>query len=260
MKQQSEFELKVIEALNPLPEQEAGEDGTEADFATTAQETFDALQATKGSSQVLAQYPELRRAAAWREIAYFSECETRGTVRSLDIWGADRISQCRVWFDDPGTTESRDGRIHCHFSAPFGPAMYTMTAKFDSNQQASVECKIDANSYGPLGITGLTTQPHPARLGQGNHNFQIEQRYGSFQFLSLAVHAELPQGSRVVPYVLYVPSAVAALHVHETGLVAAWTGDVASGNTYVVSQSPRAGTVVAAGSTVTMRLREGPTP
>lgn len=259
MKNQPEFELKVIEALSPLPEGEAGKESAATDFTTTAQEALDALQATKGASEILARFPELQRAAATIEIAYFSECERRGTVRGFQILGADRIRDCRVWFNDV-VTPGKEGSIYCFFYAPRGPALYTMTAKFDSGEQAEVECRVDGISFGPLGISGPTTQPHPAQLCRGSHLFQIEQRYGSFQFLSLTVHSELPAGFTIVPPVLYEPRSVAGAHVHQRRLVAEWTGDTASDNTYVVSQSPRAGDVVADGSTVTMGLREGERP
>jgi hypothetical protein len=63
----------------------------------------------------------------------------------------------------------------------------------------------------------------------------------------------------IVPDVVEMSSAVAANAVHAVGLVAKFTG-VSSPNSWVFSQSPKAGQVVSKGSTVTMALRGGPLP
>jgi dienelactone hydrolase len=65
---------------------------------------------------------------------------------------------------------------------------------------------------------------------------------------------------RTVPFVRFEPAPVAAQRVREADLVPRFTGGGGPGVAWVFSQSPQPGTVVAAGSTVTMALRTGPIP
>jgi beta-lactam-binding protein with PASTA domain len=67
-------------------------------------------------------------------------------------------------------------------------------------------------------------------------------------------------GSATVPDVRELRPAGAATLVRDAGLVPRFTGAVAATNSYVASQSPRAGQAVQQGSTVTMSLRNGPVP
>jgi beta-lactam-binding protein with PASTA domain len=66
-------------------------------------------------------------------------------------------------------------------------------------------------------------------------------------------------GQATVPDLFEMSGANAAKAVHAAGLVAKFAG-ANSGNAWVASQSPVAGSVVALGSTVTMVLRTGPIP
>lgn len=255
MTDQPTFELRVIESLTSPPEREDRVEFTGAGPVTTAQETLDALRATKGAAEVLARFPELERAAEGSVVAYMSQCRSYGSAKRPIVQGYDRVSDCRYWFDD----NPPDGRMVWRFHAPFDGA-YTMTAKFESDQGASVECKIDGQSYGPLPLFGTTTQPHPAQLSEGLHRFEITQEFGAYQFLSLTVRAPLPAGLTVVPSVLNDPTAAAVHQVERAQLTPRFTGDVHTGDTYVVNQSPNGGVIVDVGSTVTLDLRAGPTP
>lgn len=197
MNNHPEFELKIVESLALFSESEAkGDDDAATDVIVTPQEAFDALQATKGSPAVLARFPELGLPETWLDTAYFSVCSQMGTAVSWNLVGVERLVGCRASFSGavPNTDVGADGRIDLYFRAPL-TGVYTMTAKFDSVQQASVECSVDSKSFGYLPIYGPTTQPHVAQLGQGRHRFRVAQRYGSFDFLSLTIWTP-PQASR----------------------------------------------------------------
>jgi PASTA domain len=63
-----------------------------------------------------------------------------------------------------------------------------------------------------------------------------------------------------VPDVLELKPAIAAHLVEDAGLVAKFTGAIATNSAHVATQSPTEGTRVSPGSTVTMFLKRGPTP
>jgi hypothetical protein len=97
---------------------------------------------------------------------------------------------------------------------------------------------------------------------------QVGQSFTSDSGFNIQVNSALPGGfsvtinnplETVVPDVLFIPAAVAATVVHNAGLVGQFTGINKTGS-WVNSQSPVGGTVVARGSTVTMVLSSGPRP
>ena len=63
----------------------------------------------------------------------------------------------------------------------------------------------------------------------------------------------------IVPDVFEMSQPIAAKLVHDAGLVSSFTG-ASQRNSWVFSQSPTAGSVVAEGSTVHMVLHSGPMP
>ena len=73
------------------------------------------------------------------------------------------------------------------------------------------------------------------------------------------MNAEDSAGGGGLPDVLFILAVSAATLVHNAGLVGQFTGINKTGS-WVASQSPVGGTVVARGSTVTMVLHSGATP
>jgi pimeloyl-ACP methyl ester carboxylesterase len=65
---------------------------------------------------------------------------------------------------------------------------------------------------------------------------------------------------RIVPWVQFLPLAVAAKDVKDAGLIPKFTGGGGPGTPWVASQSPFGGAVVTVGSVVSMFLRNGPIP
>jgi beta-lactam-binding protein with PASTA domain len=63
-----------------------------------------------------------------------------------------------------------------------------------------------------------------------------------------------------VPYVLFDPAPIARTDIIAAKLVPNFKGANPTKNSWVNTQSPEAGTVVAQGTTVTMVLLTGPTP
>lgn len=199
-----EFELSIVESLESYAPREEREGITASDLVTTPEEALEAIKATKGGSDVLERVPNLERLESWFPTAIFRVCFKSGTARYLDIWDTDHfdgftdmqrgLNDCRAWFsgdgyDSWGSGQTKTGRINCYFDAPTA-GNYVCNARLESyplTSQASVECRIDNNSFGPLTWTGAINQPHMSSLSKGGHHFRIWQRSGSFFFLSLTV-------------------------------------------------------------------------
>lgn len=198
------FKLSIVDSLKSFSAREEREGITAADLATTPEEALEALKATKGAADVIKQVPNLEDLEAWLPTAYFSVCSKGGTARYLDIWDTDHfdgftdmqrcLNDCRAWFsadgyDFWGSGQTKTGRINCYFTAP-SAGTYTCNARLQSypaTSPASVECRIDNNSFGPLTVLGTINQPHMSNLSAGGHHFRIWQRSGSLFFLSLTV-------------------------------------------------------------------------
>jgi hypothetical protein len=199
-----DFELSIVESLESYPVPEEREGITVADLVTTPEEALEALKATKGAAAVLERVPNLEDLELWLPTAYFSVCRKTGTARYLDIWDTDHfdgftdmqrcLNDCRAWFsgdgyDFWGSAQTKTGRVNCYFTAPTA-GTYTCNARlqsFPATSQASVECRIDNSSFGPLTWTGTIDQPHMSSLSAGGHHFRIWQRSGAYFFLSLTV-------------------------------------------------------------------------
>jgi hypothetical protein len=199
-----EFELSIVESLESYAPPDEREGITASDLVTTPEEALEAIKATKGGSDVLKRLPNLEKLELWFPTAIFRVCFKSGTARYLDIWDTDHfdgftdmqrsLNDCRAWFsgdgyDFWGSDQTKTGRINCYFDAPTA-GNYVCNARLESypsTSQASVECRIDNNSFGPLTWTGTINQPHMSSLSKGGHHFRIRQRSGSFFFLSLTV-------------------------------------------------------------------------
>jgi hypothetical protein len=199
-----EFELSIVESLESYAPPDEREGITASDLVATPEEALEAIKATKGGSDVLKRLPNLEKLELWFPTAIFRVCFKSGTARYLDIWDTDHfdgftdmqrsLNDCRAWFsgdgyDFWGSDQTKTGRINCYFDAPTA-GNYVCNARLESypsTSQASVECRIDNNSFGPLTWTGTINQPHISSLSKGGHHFRIRQRSGSFFFLSLTV-------------------------------------------------------------------------
>jgi hypothetical protein len=199
-----EFELRIVESTEGYTAREERAGFTAADLVTTPEQALEAIKATTGAPAILKEIPNLEKLELWWPTAYFSVCQKSGTARYLDIWDTDHfdgvtdmqrcLNDCRAWFsadgfDFWGSGQTKTGRINCYFSAP-SAGTYTCNAKLQSDptsSQASVECRIDNNSFGPLTWSGTINQPHLCNLSAGGHHFRIWQRSGAFSFLSLTV-------------------------------------------------------------------------
>jgi hypothetical protein len=199
-----EFELTIVESTEGSPAPEEREGLAAVDLVTTPEEALSALKATKGAEAVLERLPTLDDVSSWLPTAYFSVCRKTGSARYLDIWDADHfdgftdmqrcVSDCRAWFSGDGfefwgSGATKTGRVNCYFVAPTA-GTYTCNARLQSyppSAAASVECRIDNSSFGPLSWTGTIDQPHISSLSPGGHHFRIWQRSGGFFFLSLTV-------------------------------------------------------------------------
>ena len=202
--QANEFELRVIDSLESYAPPEKREGISTADSLTTPEEALEAIKTTKGGPEVLKRLPGLEQLDSWFPAAVFRVCSKSGSARYLDIWDADHfdgftdmqrnLNDCRAWFsadgyDAWGSGQTKTGRVNCYFNAS-SAGTYICNARLESYpsaSQASVECRIDNNSFGPLTWSGTINQPHTANLSQGGHHFRIWQRTGSFFFLSLTV-------------------------------------------------------------------------
>jgi hypothetical protein len=204
MKEQSEFELTIVDSLKSYAAREERDGIAAADLITTPEEALAALKATKGAPAVIKRLPNLENVTLWLPTAYFSVCRKTGTARYLDVWDADHfdgftdmqraLNDCRVWYSGDGyefwgSGQTKTGRVNCYFTAPTA-GHYTCNARLQSypaSSPAVVECLIDNNSFGPLTVLGTIDQPHMSNLSAGGHHFRIRQKSGSFFFLSLTV-------------------------------------------------------------------------
>jgi hypothetical protein len=201
MEEHEEFRLRWIEP-DKAHSPEAREGTAVVDLDVAPDLIIDAMLATSGAQELIEKEPRLANVDSWKEAAYFSVCQKRGSAHFLDFSDCDAydglsdmqlsLRNCRVWFSGRDT---RTGRIDCAFYAP-GDGKYRFTASLQSDPasaQASVECLIDDKSFGPLSILGTIHQPHLTILKRGKHAFRIRQRFGSFFFLAVRVDRFFPQ-------------------------------------------------------------------
>jgi hypothetical protein len=204
MKQERDFELKIVDALESYAPREEREGIAAADLVTLPEEALEAVKASKGAPAILKRIPQLENLSLWFPTAYFSVCRKSGTARYLDIWDTDHfdgftdmqrcVSDCRAWFSGDGfqtwgSDQTKTGRINCFFTAP-SAGFYLCNARLQSyptGTPAVVECLMDSGSFGPLTVLGTINQPHFSNLSAGGHHFRIRQRSGSCFFLCLTV-------------------------------------------------------------------------
>ena len=204
MKEQPEFELKIVDSLENYSVPEERDGIAAADLVTTPEEALEALKATKGGRAILRDHSNFEELSRWLPTAFFSVCRKTGTARYLDIWDNDHfdgvtdmqrcLNDCIAWFSGDGhepwgSGQTKTGRINCYFTAPTA-GHYTCHARlrsYPTSSPAVVECRIDNSSFGSLNVLGTKNQPHLSNLSAGGHHFQIRQQSGAFFFLSLTI-------------------------------------------------------------------------
>ncbi len=217
----NDFELLVVEPVDGLSVTQLST-GSPLEATTppvrTAHEARDAFRRTEGAESAIARVPALDRPEVWREIAYFSVCETRGTAQGgTFVWDADfpgssltlfdAQANCYAFFagaEDLGGLIPPDGltgQVWCHFAAPetgyylFLPHAQTYPDQYWSpDYHASVECLIDDHSFGQFEMRPghHLNQPLIANLAASDdpdaaHRFTIKQVTGGVFFWSLTV-------------------------------------------------------------------------
>ena len=204
MESRSDYKLMVGQALKTQPI-EKREIGPIEHLHTSPEAALKTLKTLNGAQEALAKMPRLETLAFWWPVAIFCVCVKLGTARYLDIWDADHfdgytdmrhnLDECRAWFsaegyDQWGSSQSKTGRINCYFDAPTAGDYVCVASlrSFPDSSRATVECRIDDFSFGPLAWQGTINQPHPCNLSAGGHHFRIWQQSGSFFFLGLDVY------------------------------------------------------------------------
>ncbi len=161
-----------------------------------------ALRATPGIDEVVKASPNLLKWPSWFPVATFTACQKTGTALWLDVWDADHfdlytdmarcLADCRIWFSANGFTtwdspQTKTGRICMTFRAPTdGDYVCHVQLQSDAGP-ATVDCMIDSFDFGPLPFNGSISQPHPAFLSAGLHQFKIHQLSGSYFFVGMSV-------------------------------------------------------------------------
>jgi hypothetical protein len=204
MKNQTEFQLRLVDSLTSYPAREERDGIASTDLVTTAEEALEALKATGGASAILKEHPKFADLPLWQFTASVSVCRKAGTARYLDLWDTDHfdgftdmqrcVNDCTAWFSGDGyefwgSGQTKTGRVNCYFIAPTA-GRYLCNARlrsFPTSSPAQVECLIDNSSFGPLTVLGTINQPHLTNLSAGGHHFRIRQRSGAFFFLSLSI-------------------------------------------------------------------------
>jgi hypothetical protein len=93
--------------------------------------------------------------------------------------------------------------------------------------------------------------------GDGLEVRVTRQLFGGFR---VTVNTRLGPNKRSVPFVRFLPAALAAQLVHNADLQPTFTGAAQTGESWVFTQSPAHNAIVNVGATVTMQLKNGPLP
>jgi hypothetical protein len=217
-----DFELRVIESLEPLSAREGETQPTKKAStparATTLEDAVHALQTSRGYSAVIERVPQLERPELWGEIAYFDISETRGTAENApflwncdfpgDIWNMlDGYANKLAYFSGQdrlgalAPPSNLGGEVWCYFDAPttgyylFQVRLLTYPDDYlPGDYIALVECFIDDHSFGqleiregvPLNQLLIASLAGTTDLSRP-HQFKIEQITGAFFFESLTV-------------------------------------------------------------------------
>ena len=205
MATKGEFRLSLQASLKKLPapaQSERPKTRRITGLVTDPSAIAKSLRSTAGFAELKVLAPDIGKWQSWLPVATFSVCQKFGTATWLDMWDMDHfdgftnmqknVSECRAWFSAEGyefwgAPQTKTGRINCYFRAPTA-GNYICTAQLQSfGGAASVECLIDASTFGNLPFSGTIIQPHPCNLSTGYHSFRIRQVSGSFFFVGLTV-------------------------------------------------------------------------
>ncbi len=202
------FRMQIISSTKVVKTERRPKPVKRVNVKPTTAEIIRAFKRSRGYEDVIARIPKAETAAGWdsgTQVAYFSVCQKSGSASFLDLWDCDHfdlvsdmqrsVADCRAWFSHRGfstwgSAQTATGRINCFFNAAVA-APYSCVVQLQSDPVASnatVECLIDNNTFGPLPFSGTIIQPHFSMLSVGNHHFRIRQMSGAFYFLSLTVY------------------------------------------------------------------------
>jgi hypothetical protein len=202
------YRMKLLESQRVLKTERRPTRVRKVPVKPATRDIVRAFKQVQGYEEIVDRIPKAKTISGWEkgtEVAYFSVCNKTGAARYLDIWDCEHfdgftdmqrcIDDCRAWFSHTGFTtwgapQTATGRINCYFNAAVA-GDYSCVAKllsYPASSQATVECLIDNNSFGPLPFTGTVVQPHFCVLSAGGHHFRIRQLSGAFFFLSLTVY------------------------------------------------------------------------
>lgn len=146
--------------------------------AAEAVESFQALSESEGFAALATRFAGLERPEIWMRTAYCSVTEQGGTAGFLRLAGEPgaQVGDGLVYFGrvaPPGSS-----RLICEFSAP-SRGLYALSARIGNwagTIPADVEALIDGRSLGQVQLTtGTLDRTFTARLGQGNHEFEVRE-------------------------------------------------------------------------------------
>lgn len=215
MSKSEDTELRIVEALEPLPHklQVGSVSKIHRRSAVTPVEALKALRATKGAAAVIERLPGLEDVSTWSEVAYWGVCEATGQAAAgTFLWDCDfpglawslfdGYANCIAYF--AGSEELGEvapppatGQVWCYMDPQiddyyvFAVQVQTYPDQyFEPGYYAIVDCYIDLNHLG-----GRTLIPgYPAtlifllHLGAGHHRFDIRQRKGGVFFEGLTAY------------------------------------------------------------------------
>jgi hypothetical protein len=204
---ENDFELRIVEAPEGLPEPEiAPRELPSARRDLTPYEVLDVLRATKGAASVIEQIPAIERPDLWGEVASFSACGISGTAfDGVFLWDCDHVGNdgsmhnnllnCYAVFTDKapaflarGSQGTLTGSVSCFFTAPnAGKFVFHVQLQtfINPDSPSSVRPFISGFVFPDITFSGPVDVPLVALLGAGFHHFRIHQVSGSFIFQRL---------------------------------------------------------------------------
>lgn len=202
------FRMRIVSSIKGIKTGRRPKPVKRVNVKPTTAEIIRAFKRSRGYEDVIARIPQAETVAHWdTQVAYFSVCQKSGSAKFLDLWDCDHfdfvndmqssVADCRAWFSHKGrdfsiwgSAQTATGRINCFFNVAV-PGPYSCVVQLQSDpiaSNATVECLIDNNTFGPLTFLGTKIQPHFSMLSVGDHHFRIRQMSGAFYFLSLTVY------------------------------------------------------------------------
>jgi hypothetical protein len=217
MAQRDEFELRVVEVVEALPERNQRERPAPAEHrVATAHEVVEALKASKGSAALADQIP--MRPELWEMVGYFDVNGWSGPAATgLILWDADfslyTMLECTdfdfaffggaEWPAGSGAPGTATGRACCFFRLPGGPEarFYIISVQlqrvepFYDHVDPVVAFFIDDIPMGELQWqdTRPINQPLTVSAAPGFHRFDVRQVSGSYRFWNVTIWRALPE-------------------------------------------------------------------